>query len=94
MTLSAGPILEFYTRDGCAVCDEARLSLQAVMEERARRSQPNPRVRYVSLSQRPELEERYGALVPVLAVGGNELVLVTSARSIATFLDRALGQLV
>lgn len=94
MTLHPVPTLEFYTRDGCHLCEEARLSLQAVMEERARRGQPNPRVRYVNLSQRPEHEERYGSRIPVLVVGSNELALATSARSIGVFLDRVLGQLV
>ncbi len=94
MTFSRVPTLHFYTRDGCHLCDEARHALQAVMEERARRGQPNPRVRYVDVAAQPELEERYGTRIPVIAVGGDELALVTSTRSIAVFLDRVLGQLV
>jgi hypothetical protein len=94
MTFSRVPTLDFYTRDGCHLCDEARQSLQVVMEERARRALPNPRVRTVNLTRQPELEERYGTRVPVLAVGEDELALATSARSIRNFLDRVLGQLV
>jgi glutaredoxin len=94
MAISPPPTLNFYTRDGCDLCEEARRTLQAVMENRARRGQPNPRVRTISLSQRPELQEQYGARVPVLAVGNEELALATSSRSIAAFLDRVLGQLV
>lgn len=94
MILSRVPMLDFYTRDGCHLCDEARHALQAVMEERVRRSLPNPRVRYINLTQRPELEGQYGARIPVIAVGGNEISLVTSARSIGLFLDRVMGQLV
>ena len=37
------PTLDFYRRDGCEPCDEARSALQAVMEDRAktRRSEPS-----------------------------------------------------
>lgn len=85
--------LEFYRRDDCYLCDEARQSLQIVLEDRVRRGDPIPRVREVNLSQRPELEEAYGGRIPVLAIGEQELSLATSARSIGTFLDRVLGRL-
>jgi hypothetical protein len=93
MALIPVPTLEFYTRDGCELCDEARHALQAVMEDRARRGLPNPRVRTRNLSQQPELEADYGARIPVLVLGKDEIALVTSARSIAVFLDRVLGRL-
>ena len=94
MALIPVPTLDFYRRDDCGMCDDARRALQALMEERARRGSPNPRVRYVNVSGRPELEERYGARVPVIAVGADEISLVTSGRAIAVFLDRVMGQLV
>lgn len=93
MMFGRSPTLDFYTRDGCHLCDDARDALQAVMEERARRGLPNPRVRYVNLTRQPELEVRYGARIPVLAVGDDEIALATSSRSIAAFLDRVIGQL-
>ena len=93
MALIPVPTLDFYRRDDCGLCDEARLALQAVMEERARHGSPNPRVRYVNISGRPELEQRYGARVPVIAVGSDEISLVMSGRAIAVFLDRMMGQL-
>ncbi|HUG48357.1 MAG TPA: glutaredoxin family protein [Candidatus Limnocylindria bacterium] len=85
--------LNFYRRDGCELCDEARDALQVVLEDRVRRGDPIPRVREMNLSRQPELEAEYGARVPVLAVGNNELALATSARQIGTFLDRVLGRL-
>lgn len=87
------PTLQFYRRDNCDLCDQARESLQVVLEERVRRGDPIARVREVNLSRQPELEEAYGARVPVIAVAGQELALATSARSIGTFLDRVLGRL-
>jgi hypothetical protein len=87
------PTLDFYTRDGCQLCDEARTDLQAVLEDRVRRGDPIARVREVHLSDQPEFESRYGALIPVLALGGQELTLVMSQRAIDRFLDRVLGRL-
>lgn len=85
--------LEFYRRDGCELCDEARQSLQAVLEERARRGEPVPRVREINLSVQPDLEAEYGTRIPVVAAGTHELSLATSERQMATFLDRVLGRL-
>ena len=85
--------LNFYRRDGCELCDEARDALQVVLEDRVRRGEPVPRVREINLSRQPELEADYGARVPVLAVGSQELALATSTRQISSFLDRVLGLL-
>lgn len=87
------PVLTFYRRDGCSLCDEARDALQAVLEERVRRGDPIARVKIVNLSRRPEYEAAYGTRIPVIALGGDEVALVTSGRLIAAFLDHALGRL-
>jgi glutaredoxin-like protein DUF836 len=87
------PTLDFYTRDGCELCAEARLELQDALEQRVRRGDPIARVREVDLARQPEFEERYGALIPVLALKGSELTLAMGGRTIALFLDRVLGRL-
>jgi hypothetical protein len=93
MTLSpTQPTLEFYRRDGCLPCDEARLALQTVLEDRVRRGDPVPRVRYRNVAESETLESAFGARVPVIAVGEDELALILSERSIALFLDRVLGR--
>ncbi|MEX2547868.1 MAG: glutaredoxin family protein [Chloroflexota bacterium] len=86
------PTLDFYRRDGCEPCVEAREALQAVLEERARRGDRIPRVRYRDVAESPALESAFGARVPVMAIGADELSLAVSERSIATFLDRVLGR--
>ena len=86
------PTLDFYRREGCELCDEARLALQAVLEQRVRRGDRIPRVRTGTSSESPALESAFGARVPVLAIGAEELSLTVSERSIATFLDRVLGR--
>ena len=86
------PTLDFYRRDGCESCDEARVALQVVLEERVRRGDPIPRVRYRDVAKSPALESEFGARVPVIALGKDEISLILSERSIARFLDRVLGR--
>jgi hypothetical protein len=86
------PTLDFYRRDGCEPCDDARLALQSVLEERVRRGDPIPRVRYRDVAASSALEAAFGSRVPVLTLGADELSLTLSERSIARFLDRVLGR--
>ena len=93
MTLSpALPTLEFYTRDGCHLCEEARADLQAVLEQRVKHGDPIARVRAVDIDADPELKRRYADLIPVIVLDGKELTLVMGRRTIETFLDRVLGR--
>ena len=87
------PTIDFYTRTGCHICNEARATLQGVLEERVRRGDPIARVHVVDLQDRPELEADYGAWVPVLQVGDQKLTLSSTYRPIAQFLDITLGRL-
>jgi hypothetical protein len=87
------PTLVLYARDGCHLCEETRDLLQALFEERVRRGEPIARVREVDIETDPELKARYGDLIPVLALDGNELPLAMGRRAIDGFLDRVLGRL-
>ena len=86
-------ILHFYTRDGCELCAETRDSLQDAMEARVMRGDPIARVREVDIDADPELTARYGDLIPVLELNGQELPLAMGRRAIDGFLDRALPRL-
>jgi len=92
-SLPPTPALHFFTRADCELCDDARAALQAVLEQRARRGDPVPRLQVVDVDREEELSLRYGARVPVVAIGDQELSLATSARAIAAFLDRVMGRL-
>jgi hypothetical protein len=87
------PVLSFYARDGCHLCDEARADLQAALEDRVKRGEPIARVRVVDVDADEELKRRYGDLIPVMALNGTELTLVMGRRTIERFLDRTLGRL-
>jgi len=84
------PLLTVYGRAGCHLCDEIRAELQAALEDRAANGQRVPQVHEVDVTSDPELDARYGGLVPVYALGGDELSLVMSGRQLRAFLDRAL----
>jgi glutaredoxin len=84
------PVLTLFSRAGCGPCREAREALQWVLEERAALGEIVPVVHEVDVDTSPELQERYGALVPVVRVGSAELPLVTSGRQLQAFLAGVL----
>jgi hypothetical protein len=90
MTTTIRPVLQFFGREHCEPCAEARRSLQWILEDRASRGELVPVVRDLDVSGVPELEARYGALVPVVVIGEAELALVTSSRQLRAFLDATL----
>jgi hypothetical protein len=82
--------LVFYTRDGCELCKESRDNLQAALEARVLRGEPIARVREIDIAADPELTARYGDLIPVIELIGQELPLAMGRRAIDAFLDRVL----
>ena len=86
------PTLDFYARDGCTLCDEARADLQAALEDRVKRGDPIARVRVVDVDTDAELKARFGGLIPVISINGSNLTLAMGRRAIDTFLDRTLGR--
>jgi hypothetical protein len=86
-------VLTIYRRDGCHLCDEARQLLQLELERRAMRGEAVPRIREVDIDADPALHDRYHLRIPVLAVDGNEIELVTSSVAIRRFLERTLPAL-
>ena len=87
------PVLAVYRREGCHLCDEARGILQAVLEDRVRRGEPIPAVRELDIDADPDLRARYTDLVPVFALNGVEIDLVTSDRQVRSLLDRQMPRL-
>jgi hypothetical protein len=85
--------LTVYRREGCLLCDEARVMLQQALEERALRGEPTAFVRELDIDADPALHKRYFLRIPVFAIDGLEVDLVTSSRQVRAFLDRALPQL-
>jgi glutaredoxin len=86
-------MLDFYRRRDCDVCDEARDTLQQVLEDRVTRGEPVPRVRYIDVDADEALRQSHGPRVPVLAAAGRELSLAGGYRQIARFIDLTSGRL-
>ena len=59
--------LTFYFRPGCHLCDDMWQQLQELREERGFELNP------VNVDDNPELQARFGKLIPVLASGDKVL---------------------
>ena len=64
------PDLVLYSRPGCELCDEARATVQGLLEDRAARSQRLARLRELDISSDPTSSGRCSTAIPVLELGG------------------------
>ena len=80
------PDLVLYGKPGCHLCDDARVALDQVMEERAAAGLPNPGLREADILRDAALTERYRDWIPVLLLGDRELRLVTQPARIRRLL--------
>ncbi len=55
--------LTFYYRDGCHLCEDMWHQLREIQEQRSFG------IQFENIDMDPELKERYGLLIPVLAAG-------------------------
>jgi hypothetical protein len=84
------PVLTLYRRQDCHLCDDAEILVRDELALRARAGHPPVTVTHVDIGGDAALEERYGHHLPVLAIGGEEVLLVTSGRQVRDLLERAL----
>ena len=84
------PELSLYRRDGCHLCDDARVIVQALLEERAANGRRTAALRERAITDDPDLERAFLTTIPVLEIGGRRLELATSPGRIRRFLDEAL----
>ena len=80
------PDLVLYTRPGCGLCDEARATIQGLLEDRAARSLPLAHLRERDISTDHDLERELFDRIPVIELGGRRLELATSPARIRRFL--------
>ena len=81
--------LTIYRRPGCHLCDDAELLLRDELAQRARAGLPPIEVERVDISTDADLEARFRRRIPVFAIGDVESDLVTNARQVREFLERA-----
>ena len=84
------PSLILYGRPGCHLCEDARGILDALLADRAARGLPVPALEERSIEGDDDLQRRFALTIPVVAAGGRELELATSAASLRVFLAQVL----
>lgn len=84
------PSLVLYGRPGCHLCEDARGIVDALLTDRVARGLPAPTVVERNIEADDELLRRYALTIPVLALGGLELELATTAAKLRRFLSEAL----
>jgi hypothetical protein len=90
MTASPLPDLILYTRAGCGLCDETRLMLQGLLEDRAARGARLAQFRERDIATDPAIERDLFDRIPVVELRGRRLELATSASRLRRFLDDGL----
>ncbi len=61
-------VIEFYTRPGCHLCEEALRVLEVI------RSEFDFEIQRVDISESPELDELYGTQIPVAKLDGRTIL--------------------
>ena len=84
-SLPSSDTLVFYRRDGCGMCDEARLTLQQVLEDRAKAGERTPRVRYLDIDGAPELSKGERVIVRLPQIGRIEAYCIWTTDDRAGF---------
>jgi hypothetical protein len=84
------PEISLYTRPGCDLCDEARATLQGILEDRAARGDAIAIVHEIDITADTELEHRYFDVIPVVEMGGRRLDLAISPAKLRRFVADAL----
>jgi hypothetical protein len=84
------PDLVLYGRPGCHLCEDARLTLEGLLAERAARGLPVPLLVERSIDGDEELQGRYAFTIPVVTLGSRELELATSPSRLRRLLEDGL----
>ena len=84
------PDLVLYARDGCHLCEETRAVLEVLLHDRAARGLATPRLVERDIDSDAALHDRYAFVIPVVALGDQELELATSPARLRRLLADAL----
>jgi hypothetical protein len=90
MSLTPLPDLILYSRAGCALCDEARTLVNALLDARQLAGLATPTLVERDIETDPGWERAYLASIPVIELGGRRLELATSAAKVRRLLTDVL----
>ncbi len=85
------PDLILYGRQGCQLCEEARISITLLLSERASTGRPTPTLVERDIESDPAWQRAYFATIPVIEFGDRRLDLVTSVAKMRRLLNEVLG---
>jgi hypothetical protein len=90
--MSAAPLPQIllYTRPSCHLCDDARMALQGILEDRAALGQAIATVHEIDITADPDIELQNFDVIPVVELGGRRLELAISPAKLRRFLAEAL----
>lgn len=84
--------LFLYARPGCGLCDETRITLEALLARRAAMGRPTVTLVDRDIAADPELERAFFAEIPVVELGGRRLTLATSPARLEALLAEVLDR--
>jgi hypothetical protein len=85
------PDLVLYARPGCSLCDEARVALELVIDDRRARGLPIPNVIERNIEDDPDLHRRYLERIPLVEIGEQRVELIVSVGKVRRLLNEVLG---
>jgi hypothetical protein len=85
------PDLVLYRREGCGLCDDARALIASVLEDRAAHGLASPTFQEIDITADPELEQAMFDRIPVVELGGRQLVTVVSLAKLRRLIDDAVA---
>jgi hypothetical protein len=90
--MSAAPLPQIllYTRPGCHLCEDTRMALQGILEDRAALGQAIATVLEIDITTDPDIEHQNFDVIPVVELGGRRLELATSPAKLRRFVAEAL----
>src|SRR5258706_13905941 len=72
------PQILLFTRPGCHLCDDTRLALEGLLEDRAALGQAIATVHEIDITADPDIERRNFDVIPVVELGGRRVALPVS----------------
>ncbi len=86
----ASPPLFLYVRQGCHLCEETRVLLDALLDDRRERGLRVPIVEERDIETNEAWHRAFLTTIPVVELGGHRLELATSAGKLRRLLADAL----
>lgn len=91
-TMVSPPLLDLilYARPGCGLCDEARVTIEALMAARREAGLPTPTLVERDIDTDPAWHDAFFSTIPVVELGDRRIELATSPARLRRLLSETL----